>query len=254
MRIKLKIQKINTKRKKLHKRKSTIQKKPEEIVSNDLKTKEELIFFLKDLFNFLKKEKKIDSFEVKNNREIIFTKFSIEKIEFEINIIFSKNKIFDQSDISINYDSARNVTLTVISSISKQKFNNTIVSMIIRRSVGIQAENEMFEIFQKLFKDSESFLGIKKATPQEDKEHADFFIKYKISNKKSVNIPIDCKASKKAQLASVAKNGHEHPTINFSRIKEYFTRGKHTFLLEKIKRLCDDYLSNKDIAFKKIHI
>lgn len=229
-------------------------KQQKENITQELKTKEELIFFLKDLFTFLKKEKKIDSFEVKNNRDIIFSKFTIEKIEFEINIIFSRNRVFDNTDISIGFETARNVTLTVISGIPKLKFNNTFVGLIIRRSTGIQAENEMFEMFQKLFKGSESFLSIKKATPQEDKEHADFFIKYKISNKKSVNIPIDCKASEKTQLASVAKNGQQHPTVNFSKIREYITRGKHLFLLEKMKRLCDDYLSNKDIALKQIHI
>lgn len=222
----------------------------EEILNDEtLKTLHDFRESLIKLFEFYKKENIFTSFEIRTNRNVIFSNFSINQISFQLNIVFFEK----MQEISVS-ENARNITLTTSFGLTKKYFHNFVVKIVNKRRVGIESEKKMFSTLDNLLKNSDTFSGVRKANDKEDKQHADFFIKYRISDKKTVEIPIDCKSSYKAQQHGISKNGFGHPTINLEKLQRLIMRNARHFVIGKIKRLCDDYLSNKDITLKQIHI
>jgi len=168
--------------------------------------------FLRTTQGFLEKSKSkglIQSFSVTNEPQHLITAEVTINREFIATVRLLFFGLANGNELDQGMQESRNLALLINREVSRESFLIKLSQFLRKRISGISAEVEMFTILENLCKKyPKQLVEIRKATPQEDAfQHADFYLVCKITNKKRVELPIDCKVSDSTKKDSIERYG-----------------------------------------------
>lgn len=141
-------------------------------------------------------------------------------------------------------EDSRNLILLISNRVPLVQFQKILKISLEKRISGVSAEAEMLSILQNLCNEfPKTFTSIRKATQDEDSfSHSDFFITCQVTNKKKVELPIDCKNDERTRRRAEETHGNGYFFFSLQKLRKILEKPNGTvvlrkFLLDKAKNL-----------------